>query len=346
MSTRVSRPALVVVAVAALAGVAPIADAAHRAAADQADPAEQLLIGARHAAAEHDFTGVLEVSWSDAGGPRSNEVSVRSTNGVLALGDQGEVVVDGSSRFLHGTEGWLAVWRSATQPDGPSPSQKWDLTLHDGPVIAGRPTQQVDAADRGQGRIRERLYFDDSTGLLLRRDQLDRRGDTVRAVGFVSIGEPPSAFFGVVPAQAPRTPSRAAPRQPQSMESVSLPFHAPGSAGNGFRLTGRYRDAAGTVQLFYSDGLFGVSVFEQKGELDWSGLPAGGDARTVAGQDGRRYRTPAGVVTIWQSDEVVYTAVADAPDDQVDQLLADVASSGTPSTLERVTNFVLGPFSW
>jgi sigma-E factor negative regulatory protein RseB len=100
------------------------------------------------------------------------------------------------------------------------------------------------------------------------------------------------------------------------------------------------------VQLFYSDGLFGVSVFEQKGELDWSGLPAGGDARAVAGQDGRRYRTPAGVVTVWQSDEVVYTAVADAPDDQVDELLADVASAGTSSALERVTNFVLGPFSW
>jgi hypothetical protein len=51
-------------------------------------------------------------------------------------------------------------------------------------------------------------------------------------------------------------------------------------------------------------------------------------------------------VTVWQSDEVVYTAVADAPDDQVDELLADVASAGTSSALERVTNFVLGPFSW
>lgn len=346
MSTWVSRPALVVAAIAALTGVAPIADAAHGAAADQADPAEQLLIGARHAAAAHDFTGVLEVSWSDAGGSRSDEVSVRSTNGVLALGDQGEVVVDGSSRFLHASEGWLAVWRSVTQPDVPSPSPKWELTLHAGPVIAGRSTQQVDAADRGQHRVRERLYFDESTGLLLRRELLDRRGDIVRAVGFVSIGETPGAFFGVVPADAPRTPARAAARQPQSIESVSSPLRAPGTAGDGFRLTGRYRDAAGTVQLFYSDGLFGVSVFEQQGELEWSGLPAGGEARTVAGHDGRRYRTPAGAVTIWESDEVVYTAVADAPDDQVDALLADLAPAGAPSTLERVTSFVLGPFSW
>jgi MucB/RseB N-terminal domain len=346
MSTRVSRPALVVAAVAALAGVAPIAGAGLNAGADQIDPAEQLLVGARHAATEHDFTGVLEVSWSDDGGAHSREVSVRSTNGVLALGDQGEVVVDGQSRFLHATDGWLAMWRSATQPDVPSPSQKWELTLRDGPVIAGRPTRQVDAADRDQGRVRERLYFDESTGLMLRREQLGQRGNTVRAVGFVSIDEAPGASFGVVPAEAPRTPQRAAARQPQSIETVSAPFRAPSTAGDGFRLAGRYRDAADTVQLFYSDGLFGVSVFEQEGKLDWSGLPAGGDARTVAGHDGRRYGTPAGVVTIWESDDVVYTAVTDAPDDQVDELLADFASTDDPSTVERVTSFVLGPFSW
>jgi MucB/RseB family protein len=346
MSARVSRPALVVATVAALAGVAPIADAGLRASAVQADPAEQLLVGARHAASEHDFTGVLEVSWSDAGGLRSHDVSVRSTSGVLALGDQGEVVVDGPSRFVHATEGWLAVWRSATQPDVPAPSQKWELTLRDGPVVAARTTRQVDAADRDQGRVRERLYFDASTGILLRREQLDRRGDIVRAVGFVSIGETAGAVFGVVSAEAPRAPLRSAARQPQSIESVGTPFRAPSTAGDGFRLTGRYRDEADTVHLFYSDGLFGVSVFEQEGELDSTGLPAGGETRTVAGHDARRYRTPAGVVTIWESDEVVYTAVADAPDDQVDDLLADFASTDSPSTLERVTSFVLGPFSW
>jgi hypothetical protein len=213
-------------------------------------------------------------------------------------------------------------------------------------VIAGRPSRQVDAADRDERRVRERLYFDASTGLLLRREQLDRRGDTVRAVGFVSIDGTAGAFFGVVPAEAPRAPRGAAARQPQSIESVGTPYRAPRTAGDGFRLAGRYRDAADTVHLFYSDGLFGVSVFEQEGDLDWSGLPAGGEKRTVSGHDGRRYRTPAGVVTIWQSDKVVYTAVADAPDDQVDALLADFAPTDSPSTVERVTSFVLGPFSW
>jgi hypothetical protein len=161
----------------------------------------------------------------------------------------------------------------------------------------------------------------------------------------VSIGEAAGSFLGAVPADAPRAPLTSATRQPRPIESVGAPFRAPNSVGDGFRLAGRYRDAAGTVHLFYSDGLFGVSVFEQKGELDWRALPAG-ETRTVAGHDVRQYRTPAGVVTVWESDDVVYTAVTDAPADQVDDLLGDFGPSGSPSFLERATDFVLGPFDW
>jgi hypothetical protein len=346
MSAHVSRPALVVAAIAALAGVGPIAGAGPRAVADQVDPAERLLTNARHAAERYDFSGVLEVTWSDAAGPHSGEVSVRSANGVLSLGDDSQVVVEGTRRFVHETEGWLAVWSRDVASSVPSPSEKWQLTARDGPVVAGRATREVDAADRDRSEVRERLYFDATTDLLLRREQLDRRGNPVRAVGYVSIGESAGAFFGVVPAEAPRAPRASATRQPRSIEVVSAPFRAPSTAGDGFHLAGRYRDATGAVQLFYSDGLFGVSVFEQEGKLDWSGLPAGGETATVADRDARRYRTPTGVVTVWESDEIVYTAVADAPADQVDELLADFTPSDSPSTFERVTSFVLGPFDW
>lgn len=344
MSARVSRPALVIATVAALAGIV-VADDGQRAVADQADPAEQLLIGARRAAGEHDFSGVLQVTWSDGDGRHSSEVSVRSVNGVLALGDEGQVVVEGPRRFLQGAEGWLAVWGEEVAPDVPSPSEKWRLTLREGPVVAGRATRVVDAADRDRGQVRERLYFDTATGLLLRREQLDGRGNAVRTVGFVTIGEADGAFFGVVPADAPRAPRTTATREPRPVESLAAPFHAPQRAGDGFRLAGRYRDADGTVHLFYSDGLFDVSVFEQEGDLDWSALPKG-EARAVSDHDARRYRTPAGVVTVWESDDIVYTVVTDAPADQVDELLADFTPSDSPSALERVTDFVLGPFSW
>jgi MucB/RseB N-terminal domain len=346
MNVRAARPALVVTVMAALAAVGPVADAGLHAVAEQADPAEELLSGARDAAERADFSGELEVSWSDAAGRHSRELSVRSANGVLSLGDDGQVVVEGPRRFVHETQGWLAVWGRTAAPDLPSPSRKWRFTLRDGPVVAGRSTREVDAAGRDDGRVRERLYFDVTTGLLLRREQLDLRGGTARSVGFASIGEVTGTFFGVVPADAPRAPLASVTRQPRSIESVAAPFRAPSTVGDGFLLGGRYRDTAGTVQLFYSDGLFGVSVFEQKGELDWSGLPAGGDASAVAGHDARRYRMPTGVVTVWEADDVVYTAVADAPTDQVDELLADFTPSDSPSVVERATTFVLGPFGW
>jgi hypothetical protein len=89
-----------------------------------------------------------------------------------------------------------------------------------------------------------------------------------------------------------------------------------------------------------------VSVFEQKGDLDPTGLPAGAEPRMVDGQDVRQYRTPGGVVMVWQSDDVVYTTVSDAPVDQMDRVLADFGPSPSPNALDRVANFVLGPFSW
>jgi sigma-E factor negative regulatory protein RseB len=181
---------------------------------------------------------------------------------------------------------------------------------------------------------------------MLRREQLDTRGRTVHAVGFTSIGGLAGTLIGAPPAEAPTAPARSTSRQPHVVHGVAAPFRAPRAAGDRFRLVGRYDEAHGTLHLFYSDGLFSVSVFEQQGDLDPAGLPAGAEPRTVQGRDVRQYRTPGGVVMVWQSDDVVYTSVSDAPVDQMDQVLADFGPSPTPNALDRVTNFVLGPFSW
>jgi sigma-E factor negative regulatory protein RseB len=254
--------------------------------------------------------------------------------------------MDGARRFVRSPDGWLAVWSDEIQPDVPAASDKWDLSVREGPTIAGRPTREVDATDREDGLVRERLYLDFSTNLLLRREQLDRRGRAVRTVGFTSIGETAGVFFGAAPADAPRVPDRSTGREPRVLEEVTAPFRAPGTAGDRFQLVGRYEEPDDTVHLFYSDGLFSVSVFEQEGELDRSGLPAGAEPRTVDGHDIHQYRTPAGVAMVWESDDIVYTTVSDAPLDQLDAIVADLGPDRSPSTVDRITNFVLGPFSW
>jgi len=346
MSIRSPRGLAVVAGVVVFAGLAPLALSAEPAATSQTGPGVQLLDDARRAAQEQDFSGVLEVTWSDSRGEHSSEVFVRSANGVLALGDRPRVIVDGARRFVQGPDGWLAVWSQETAPDVPPASDKWLLSVRDGPTVAGRPTREVDATDRHGDRVRERLYLDESTSLLLRREQLDTRGRTVRAVGFTSIGEPAGALIGALPTEAPSAPARSTSRQPRVLREVTTPFHAPGTAGDRFRLAGRYDEDHGTLHLFYSDGLFSVSVFEQEGDLDPAGLPAGAESRVVDGRDVRQYRTPGGVVMVWQSGDVVYTTVSDAPVDQIDRVVANFGPSGSPDALDRVTDFVLGPFSW
>jgi sigma-E factor negative regulatory protein RseB len=347
VTSRSPRGLALVATVAALAAVAPFALAPDAAAPSQTGPGAQLLDEARQAAQEQDYSGVLEVSWSDAKGEHDSDVSVRSANGVLALGDRPQVIVEGARRFVQGPDGWLAVWSQEAKPNVPPASDKWQLDVRDGPTVAGRPTREIDATDRRDGRVRERLYLDETTSLLLRREQIDTRGRTVRAVGFTTIGEPAvGAFIGTLQGEAPQTPSRSTNRQPRVLDEVASPFRAPRSTGDGFRLAGRYDEDSHTLHLFYSDGLYGVSVFEQKGELDATGLPAGGESRTVAGRDVRQYQTPGGAVLVWEAGDVVYTTVSDAPVDQLDDVLADVTPPAHDSPLDRVTNFVLGPFSW
>jgi MucB/RseB N-terminal domain len=346
MRTRAPRGLVVVATVAALAALGPLATVQLPAVTGPADEGAQLLDDARRASQEQDFSGVLEVTWSDGRREHSSDVFVRSANGVLALGDRPQVIMDGDRRFVRSPDGWLTVWSDEIRPDVPPASDKWDLSVREGPTVAGRPTRVVDATVRDDGLVRERLYLDASTGLLLRREQLDRRGRTVRAVGFTSIGEATGVLFGAAPADAPRAPDRSTGREPRVLDEVTAPFRAPGAAGDGFRLVGRYDEPDDTVHLFYSDGLFSVSVFEQEGELDTSGLPAGAEPRTVDGHDVHQYRTPAGVAMVWESDDIVYTTVSDAPLDQLDAILADLGPESSPSTVTRVTDFVLGPFSW
>src|SRR5262249_57704893 len=88
-----------------------------------------------------------------------------------------------------GREGWLGGGSREPASRVPSPSAKWRLAVRDGPIVAGRPTREVDASDRHSGAVRERVFLDEATTLLLRREQLDTRGRIVRAVGFMSIGE-------------------------------------------------------------------------------------------------------------------------------------------------------------
>ena len=71
------------------------------------------------------------------------------------------------------------------------------------------------------------------------------------------------------------------------------------------------------LQVLYSDGLYDLSLFQQQGRLRGSDLPGKGERVSVRGTTGWRYPWPGGQLVVWSAGGRVFTAVSDAPADQV-----------------------------
>jgi hypothetical protein len=142
-------------------------------------------------------------------------------------------------------------------------------------------------------------------------------------------------------------PTLHAPRGVHTQKAVPLDdvpsgYIAP-STVSGYQLVGRSRHPNG-VELLYSDGLFTVSVLEQRGDLDTSRLANGGTAVDVGGNGATRYSEPGADVLVWERDGTVFTCVSDAPPDVIDALVDGFTPSR--SAAEKVADYVLGPFGW
>ena len=121
-------------------------------------------------------------------------------------------------------------------------------------------------------------------------------------------------------------------------------YTAPPRLGK-FRLLGRYQHPDGTLQLFYGDGLFSLSVFEQGGLVDWAAMPEGGRSAKVEGQRARTYSTATGTVVVWGESGLVLTGVSDAPADTVRAALPGVANDNRSAVSDAV-DFLFSPFGW
>ena len=205
--------------------------------------------------------------------------------------------------------------------------------------MAGRPTTLIEAGR--DGRVAERFAVDDATGLLLRREQLDARGRVERAVGFVELSDP-TPTVATAKLNAPRSEGSA----PKVVTKSPPEYVAPLRIGRGFALTGRYLDTDGTVQLFYSDGIYAASLFEQVGELDRHDLPDDATSSDLVGHRLTTYATPSATVVVWADDDRVYTLVSDAPMRDLEAILEDLPAPAQADAASEMAQFVLDPFRW
>ena len=311
-------------------------------AADEAGALE-LLERAREAAQTHSYEGVVVVEWRDGRRHHSDQVLVRSAGGVLRFGD--EVVGTGARRLVHGTDGWFSLWGHDVVTLGPSPTTKYQLAVEPGPAVAGRPTDMVTVGLEGATRPRERLYVDRDSGLVLRRELLDTQGAPYRSVAFTSLGP-----AGVVEVAAAGAPEAARSSEPEPARGLKAPYKLKSRIGPGYRRVGAYK-ANGVVHQFFSDGLHGLSVFEQRGHLketraDLAGESGSGREVEIAGRTMRAYSGSVGEAVVWESDGVVYTAVTDAPWNDLAAAVEDLPHADPPGRLRRLAQTVVSLFRW
>lgn len=311
-----------------------------RAAGRERDDAEEVLATAHQAATRWDFEADVVVEWSDGGDSGHVVVPVRVVDGVVEIEGDRTVVGSDEGRYVEDGGAWTTLWSATATEARPAPSRKYDLAVEPGRLVAGRTTSIVLATHGGV--VRERLFVDEETGLILRREQYGEGSRPERTVTFrhVELVAEPAPLDA-----APRSGRTDHGREegPHEAHDVDGALPAPESAGDGWVLVGSYELDDGTVQRYYTDGVFSISLFQQRGELDWDALPAG-TAVELAGHDARRWVGPAGEMHVWEMDGVVYTAVSDAPVGELGGVVDDLGH-GDEGLFGRVASFVLSPFS-
>lgn len=305
---RVGARGVAVLAGLALLGTVPVVSVGGAA----AGPVED----AQHAARRIPFTARIEIDWTDKDSFHTAEMTVRSVGGNLRLqaavpgvGDETDSLVVPSGDLLL-----------------PALERKYEVDRSDGPVVAGRTTDRFVLTS--SGKVREELSIDRATGLVLRRQVNGPAGTPVRVVTVLQLDTAP------VPDSSAATTSSSGPRSIR-VGSVPAAFRGPAELPGGYTRVAVYRHGR-LVQLLYSDGLHGLSLFSQPGRLSSASLPRGGEMVRIGAAAGVHYTWPGGDVVAWQAGPVVHTLVGDGT--EADLLAAAVAlpAAGGTSLLGRL----------
>jgi hypothetical protein len=294
---------------------------------------ERVVDEAREQMASQTFDGVVAVQWHDVDGTHGAHMRVRQHDGMVQIMSTGRTVAGDSERVLLDGQAWTTMSSAHNRAPGLT-AGKYRIVRSAGPTVAGHATTRYDAVR--DGHTVERLYVQDETSLVLRREVLDAAGHVARAVSFVRV-DPKRRVT------AP--PVTAADAGPTPVADLDGPYHDPSRVGDGFRLVGRWTHRDDLAQLYYTDGVLSVSVFEQPGRLAWSALPGGGVEAEIGGNRARRYELPAGGAWVFERDGVVYTFVGDATASELDAIARDI-SRPEQSRVERLAETVVDPFRW
>ncbi len=209
--------------------------------------------------------------------------------------------------------------------------------------VAGRPVREL-VLRHLDGRLAARFWLDNVTKLPLRRETFDGHARMVSDDVFVSLklGSPTVAAVPRTASAPGGKPLAGGQLARLRAAGWPLPARLPGQLTL-LRASETGGPSDAVVDLAYSDGLSVISLFVQRGHLPaqlngWSEVALRGDHVYASGRDQRS--------VAWSARGFVYTLIADAPDQTLDQVVGVLPHNGGPGFFGRMGRGLGRLVSW
>ena len=304
-----------------------------------------LLDHATQAAEERAYVGEsLWITYEDGEPAVSTFIVQSSGNGEISVADRTRFAVrlgdDGGGLADH-ERNWFFPLPAADLARAHKGlnrvADKYDVRIVGTERLLDRPCTRLEITRREDDRLVERLWIDQASDLLLRRETYAGKDTLLRMVAYLKLDlNPRNRLRGAEELRATRGQRPQQTRQEQDVTEVDetgraalrdagwvIPEEFPGS----YVTEGTFAVSAGEsqpLQTVYSDGLYTVSLFEQRGSLDPAALPEGAEITSELGFDA--YTWPGAVPRrlVWESAGTTWSLVGDAPPDEIKAMAGEL----------------------
>jgi negative regulator of sigma E activity len=288
------------------------------------DPGLVLLQEAASAGRIVSYAGVQIISWWSPDGTTTVAVDVthQPRQGTLLQTVGADAAPAGQTLIAGGPGAQPSDVLGVTEETLDLLSANYQVVTGGPGSACDRPATLVDAR-RGDGTLAARFWLDNVTKIPLRRELFDDSSRMINESTFVDFQ--PGLPTAAASVQAKSATAAAAAARPWNVLTAvgrnrlrakgwPLPAELPGGLVL-FDARQAVTASGPVVQLGYSDGLAGVSLFVQRGGLPrrlagWQQVEVAG--RTVYARD------PAGQGITWSTNGHVLTLIADAPAATID----------------------------
>ena len=303
-----------------VAGVAAALSVFVTAAPAAANDLEDFLQGA--AAAEYSGRRIVITMWDGESKAGIFAVTHVSDMMVIGTGDGGSLV--GGGRVADGVNDAVMVheWSRYTA------NSRYTTTKPVQTVRLGRTAEMIEIIE--DGVVRARFTYDALTKVPLATEIFDPSGRLFRYSAMLEFDPKPELSYADMEAMGEVYDVM------HPVEVDSLPDDAAG-----YVRADTYAGPDGTIQAFFTDGLFSFSLFQVDAN---SRLDRFDDAASIELNDAsyRRLITPTEIWVTWKSGGVAYILVGDLPPDHLEEVMVDLPGPEEPGLLGRLWRGIFG----